>query len=68
MSAETPNDDIRKEYDFRRGVRGKYERRAGQGTNVVVLDPDVAETFKTAEAVNRVLRAIAERDQRTQGN
>jgi hypothetical protein len=50
--------DLRPEYDFRTGVRGKYADRFREGANVVVLDPDVAERFPTAEAVNRALRAI----------
>ncbi len=48
------------EYDFSRGARGKYARRYAQGTNVVVLDPDVAKVFPSAEAVNRSLRALAD--------
>jgi len=48
------------EYDFSRGVRGKYVRRYAQGSNVVVLDPDVAKAFPNAEAVNRSLRSLAE--------
>ena len=47
------------EYDFSRGVRGKYARRYVQGTNVVVLDPDVVRVFPNAEAVNSSLRALA---------
>lgn len=67
MSAERDNKDIRKEYDFSRGERGKYARRYREGSNVVVLDPDVAEAFKTADAVNNALRAeIAKRDHGTQ--
>jgi len=50
---------MRAEYDFSRGVRGKYARRYAQGTNVVVLEPDVAEAFPNAQAVNRSLRALA---------
>ncbi|HUG08608.1 MAG TPA: hypothetical protein VMP13_06920 [Acidimicrobiia bacterium] len=63
MSAERPDEDIRKEYDFSRGERGKYARRYREGSNVVVLDPDVAKAFKTREAVNTALRAIAEKNQ-----
>ena len=48
------------EYDFSRGVRGKYVRRYAQGSNVVVLDPDVAKAFPNAEAVNSSLRSLAE--------
>ena len=50
---------MRAEYDFSRGVRGKYARRYAQGTNVVVLEPDVAKAFPSAESVNRSLRALA---------
>ena len=53
-------DTLRAEYDFRGGVRGKYVARYRAGTNVVVLDPDVAASFATAESVNRALRALLE--------
>ena len=53
-------DEMRPEYDFRGGVRGKYVKRLAGGSNVVVLDPDVAAAFPTPEAVNRTLRAVAE--------
>ena len=49
---------MRSEYDFRGGVRGKYVARYREGTNVVVLDPDVAAAFPNADAVNRALRAL----------
>ena len=52
-------DDMRDEYDFRGGVRGKYAERYAAGTNVVLLDADVAEAFHDAESVNRALRALA---------
>lgn len=51
-------DTLRPEYDFRGGVRGKYVARYRAGTNVVVLDPDVAAAFGNAKAVNRALRAL----------
>lgn len=51
-------DGIRPEYDFSGGVRGKYTQRYRQGTNVVVLDPDVAQKFPTAREVNETLRAV----------
>ena len=47
------------EYDFRKGVRGKYARRYAQGTNVVVLEPDVAEVFHSPGQVNEALRGLA---------
>ena len=49
---------MRPDYDFRGGVRGKYVSRYRAGTNVVVLDPDVAAVFSNADAVNRALRAL----------
>ncbi len=58
--ADVDPDEILPEYDFRRGERGKYAARYAEGTNVVVLDPDVAAVFPTAEAVNAALRALAE--------
>lgn len=51
--------DMKPEYDFSGGVRGKYAARFAEGTNVVVLDPDVAEVFPSSESVNTTLRAIA---------
>jgi soluble cytochrome b562 len=49
---------MRPEYDFGGGVRGKYAARYREGTNVVVLDPDIADAFPNAGAVNRALRAL----------
>ncbi len=51
-------DEMRPHYDFRGGVRGKYATRYAEGTNVVVLDPDVAEMFPDSESVNETLRAV----------
>jgi hypothetical protein len=53
------DDEMRDHYDFTGGVRGKYARRYAEGTNVVVLDPDVARLFPNREAVNETLRAVA---------
>lgn len=53
-------DDMRDHYDFRGGVRGKYAARYAEGTNVVVLDPDVAEMFSDRESVNEALRAVGQ--------
>ena len=50
--------DMAAEYDFSKGVRGKYAQRYAEGTNVVVLAPDVAEYFPDAESVNAALRAL----------
>lgn len=54
------HEDMRSHYDFSGGVRGKYARRYAEGTNVVVLDPDVARVFPNRQAVNETLRAVAE--------
>ena len=45
--------EMREEYDFSEGVRGKYADRFAKGSNVVVLDPDVAAAFKTPKSVNK---------------
>jgi len=50
--------DLLKEYDFSKGIRGKYAKRYSEGTNVVVLDPDVAEYFPDHESVNESLRCL----------
>lgn len=57
--AETEDTELRAEYDFSRGVRGKYAQRYRRGANVVVLEPDVAKVFPNAEAVNDALRSLA---------
>src|SRR6185503_12719147 len=49
---------MRDHYDFSGGVRGKYAARYAQGSNVIVLDPDVADVFKDRESVNETLRAV----------
>ena len=46
------------EYDFTGGVRGKYAKRYAEGTNVVVIDPDVAKYFPDHESVNEALRSL----------
>ena len=54
-------DDMRPEYDFSKmkgGVKGKYVERYRSGTNLVLLDPDVAEAFPTRESVNKALRKV----------
>ncbi len=46
------------EYDFSKGVRGKYTKRYAAGSNVIVLSPDVAEVFPDSESVNEALRVL----------
>jgi len=56
------SDELRAEYDLREslkdGVRGKYAERYHAGANLVLLDPDVAQAFPDAEAVNEALRLV----------
>lgn len=47
---------MRAEYDFRGGVRGKYLERFQEGTNIVLLEPDVADAFRDSNTVNTALR------------
>ena len=53
-------DTMREEYDFSKGVRGKHHEAYRRGTNIVVLEPDVAKVFPDSAAVNGALRAIAQ--------
>ncbi|MFQ5753545.1 MAG: hypothetical protein ACE5HI_16265 [bacterium] len=49
---------MKDEYDFSKGIRGKYAKQYAEGTNVILLDPDVAKVFPTSESVNKALREI----------
>jgi hypothetical protein len=51
-------DEMRDEYDFSGGVRGKFYQEYIKGTNVILLDADVAEVFQDSEAVNQALRTL----------
>lgn len=51
-------DEMRSEYDFSQGVRGKHHQAYQQGVNVVFLDEDVAKVFKNSESVNHALRLL----------
>jgi hypothetical protein len=56
-----PADEMRAEYDFasmKGGVRGKYARRAREGTNIVLIEPEISEAFPTERAVNEALRGV----------
>jgi hypothetical protein len=59
MSQENEQDTMREEYDFSGGVRGKHYKAYRQGTNLVLLEPDVAAIFKDAATVNAALRMLA---------
>ena len=52
--------DLLEEYDFSKGVQGKYAKRYAAGTNVIVIDPDVAKYFPDHDSVNQALRSLAE--------
>lgn len=68
MKTDGEDPDMRDEYHFSDGVRGKYAERFAQGSNVVVLDPDVAAEFKTRKAVNDALRAQLKNGRRASGD
>ena len=50
--------DMHREYDFSKGIRGKYAKRYAKGSNIVVLSPDIAKVFRTSESVNEALRTL----------
>ena len=60
--------EMRPEYDFSKGVRGKYASRFAKGSKVVVLEPDVAAKYASSDAVNAALREkIADHDRKATG-
>ena len=58
VPGDAPDNGMRPEYDFSDGVRGKYAEQFRKGTNVVLLDPEVAKAFPDSKSVNDALRAI----------
>ena len=58
VSQPSNSDDLRSEYDFSSGIRGKHFQQYKAGTNVVFLDADVAIAFKDSESVNQALRLL----------
>jgi len=64
-SAKRRDTTIRAEYDFSKGVRGKYAKQYREGTNVIVLAPEVAEMFPDSAAVNDALKALIQIAKRT---
>ncbi len=62
-TAKRTNDELRAEYDLSQlkgGVRGKYYRQATAGTNLVLVEPELAEVFPDADSVNRALRLLVD--------
>jgi len=59
------NSEMLDEYDFSKGIRGKYAQRYTAGSNVVVISPDVAEVFPDSESANEALRVLIKVAKRT---
>jgi len=57
--------EMRAEYDFSGGIRGKYVERYQRGTNVVVLEPELAKAFPNSKSVNDALRVLLSVTKRT---
>ena len=69
-STNKRTDDLRPEYDLSKlkgGVRGKYYQKAAAGTNLVLIEPDLADVFPDTESVNRALRLLADTAQAAAG-
>jgi hypothetical protein len=69
MKKETKKEqsEMQPEYDFSGGVRGKYAKRYAQGTNIVVLEPDLARAFPNSSSVNTALRLFVDVAKRSRG-
>ena len=52
--------DMLEEYDFSKGIRGKYSKKFKEGANVVVIEPDVAKYFSDHDSVNQALRSLTQ--------
>jgi len=59
MTITEDDNDMLDEYDFSAGIRGKYVQRLAEGSNLVVIDPDVATVFPDHASVNNALRHLA---------
>lgn len=64
LNEAQPDPDMLEQYDFSKGIRGKYVERLAAGSNIVVLEPDIAELFPDSESVNEALRMLAHIAQR----
>ncbi len=63
----SPDNEIRDEYDFSKGDRGKYVERLKGGSNFVLLEPELAEQFPSDRAVNEALRELLRRRSEEEG-
>lgn len=61
-SKDAPLHEMAPEYDFTKGVRGKYSHRYAEGSNIVVLPPDLVKHFPTSASVHEALRQVATQD------
>ena len=52
--------DMLEEYDFSKGIKGKYSKKYEEGNNIVVIEPDVAKYFPDHDSVNQALRSLTE--------
>lgn len=59
MSQES-TDEMRPEYDFSNAVQGRHHEAYTNGTNVVLLEPDVARVYRDSASVNKALRLLIE--------
>ena len=57
---QNKEEEMLDEYDFSKGVRGKYAQKYSEGTNIIKLDPDVAKVFPDSASVNQALRVLAQ--------
>ncbi|HYK20989.1 MAG TPA: hypothetical protein VEV42_09665 [Pyrinomonadaceae bacterium] len=64
MSEENEKVELLDEYDFSNAVIGKYAKQYAEGTNIVVLEPDIAKIFPDSAAVNQALRQLIEQRSR----
>ena len=60
MKRMKADQEMLEEYDFSKGIRGKYAQKYSEGTNVVVIDPDVSKFFPDHDSVNKALRSLAD--------
>jgi hypothetical protein len=57
-SMKKQDNDMLDEYDFSKGIRGKYEKKYAEGSNIIVIEPEVSKEFPDAESVNEALKHL----------
>jgi hypothetical protein len=58
MKSKNKDKNMLDEYNFSEGVRGKYSKRYAEGSNIIVLSPDVSAVFRDSISVNKALRSL----------